>query len=95
MQLKRFIIILKGTIITCDRNTEFGMRVYILFFSSKTEEDILLYTFLRISLRKINILKKTKLDLRKLNEIDDMNAKKILLNLTNILKPTIEMPKKK
>ena len=35
-----------------------------------------LYTFLRISPRKINILKKTKLDPRELNEADDMNVKK-------------------
>ena len=53
-----------------------------------------LYTFLRISPRKINILKNSKLSLRELNKLDDMNAKKMLLNLANILKPTIEMPKK-
>ena len=57
-------------------------------------ENILLYTFLRISLRKISILKKTKLNLRELNEVDDMNVKKMQLNLTDILKFTIKMPKK-
>ena len=40
-------------------------------------EGIFLHTFLRISPRKINILKKTKLGSRELNEVDDMNVKKI------------------
>jgi len=57
-------------------------------------EGIVLYTFLRISPRKINILKNPKLGPRELNELNDMNVKKMLFNLTNILKPTIEMPKK-
>ena len=57
-------------------------------------EDILLYTFLRISSRKINILKKAKLGSRELSELNDMNIKKILLNLTNILKSTTKTPKK-
>ena len=56
-------------------------------------KGISLHTFLRISPRKINILKKTKLDPRELNEVDDMNVKKLLLNLTNILKSTTKMPK--
>jgi hypothetical protein len=69
------------------------MRVY----KGKIEvrnEDISLYIFLRISPRKINILKKTKLGLRELNELNDMNVKKVLLNLTNILKSTAKMSKK-
>ena len=69
------------------------MRVY----KGKIEvrnEGVSLYTFLRISPRKINILKKTKLDLRELNELNDMNVKKVLLNLTNILKSTAKMSKK-
>ena len=52
------------------------MRVY----KGKIEvrnEDISLYIFLRISPRKINILKKTKLGSRELNEINDMNVKKM------------------
>ena len=57
-------------------------------------EVISLYTFLRISPRKINILKKTKLGPRELNELDDMNVKKMLFNLTNILKSTTKMSKK-
>ena len=68
------------------------MRVY----KGKIEvrsEDIPFYTFLRISPRKINILKKTKLGPRELNKVDDMNAKKMLLNLTNILKSTTKMSK--
>ena len=40
------------------------------------ETDISLHTFLRISPRKINILKKIKLWPRELNEDDDMNVKK-------------------
>ena len=69
------------------------MRVY----KGKIEvrnASISLYTFLRISPRKINILKKTKLGLRELNELNDMNVKKVLLNLTNILKSTAKMSKK-
>ena len=69
------------------------MRVYRGKIEARNE-GIFLYTILRISPRKINILKKTKLTPRELNELDDMNAKKMLFNLTNILKPTIEMPKK-
>ena len=69
------------------------MRVY----KEKSEarnEGISLYTFFRISPRKINILKKTKLGSRELNELNDMSVKKMLFNLTNILKSTTEMPKK-
>ena len=57
-------------------------------------EGIFLYTFLRISPRKINILKKTKLGPRDLNEVDDLNINKMLFNLTNILKSTTKMSKK-
>ena len=58
-------------------------------------EGISLYTFLRISPRKINILKKTKLHRRELNKLNDANVKKkMLFNLYNILKTTIKMPKK-
>ena len=74
-------------------NSEFGMRVY----KGKIEagnEDISLYTFLRISPRKINILKKLKLGPRELNEADDMSVKKMLLNLTNFLKSTTKISKK-
>ena len=39
-------------------------------------EGISLYTFLRISPRKINILRKTKLGLRELNEVNYMNVEK-------------------
>ena len=75
-------------------NSEFGMRVYRGKIEARSE-GISFYTFLRISPRKINILKKTKLSPRELNELNDMNAKKKLFNLTNILKPIIEMPKKR
>ena len=57
-------------------------------------ESISLYTFLRISPRKINILEKAKLSPVELNRLYDMNAKKMLLNLTNILKPTTIISKK-
>ena len=63
------------------------MRIY----KGKIEagsEGILFHTFQRISPRKINILKKAKLGPRELNEADNMNAKKMLLNLKNILKST-------
>ena len=57
-------------------------------------EGVFLYTFLRISLRKINLLKKSKLGLRELNEVDEMTVKKMLLNLTDILKSITKMSKK-
>ena len=67
------------------------MRVYKGKIEARNE-GIPLYTFLRISPRKINILKKSKLGPRKLNEVDNMNVKKMLLNLRNILKSTV-LPK--
>ena len=66
-------------------DSEFGMRVYKGKMEARNE-SIFLYTFLRISPRKINILKNPKLGLRELNELNDMNVKRMLLNLTNILK---------
>ena len=69
------------------------MRVYKGKIKARNE-GIPLYTFLRISSRKINILKKTKLGPRELNELDNMNVEKMLLNLTNILKSTTKRPKK-
>ena len=74
-------------------NSEFGMRVYRGKIDTR-RESIFLYTFLRISPRKINILKKTKLGPRELNEVDEMNVKKALLNLTNTLKSATKMSKK-
>ena len=74
-------------------NSRFVMRVYRGEIEARSE-SIPLYTFLRISPRKINILKKNKLRPRDLNEVNDMNAKKLLLNLTNILKSTTKMSKK-
>ena len=69
------------------------MRVYKGKIETRNE-SISLYTFLRISPPKINIQKKTKLGLRELNEVDDMNVEKVLLNLTNILKSTTKRSKK-
>jgi hypothetical protein len=51
--------------------------------------------FFRISLRKINILKKTKMDLRDLIEFYNRNKKQLLLNLTNILKSATKKKSKK
>jgi len=51
------------------------MRVYKGKMDARNE-GIVLYTFLRISPRKINILKNPKLGPRELNELDDMNVKK-------------------
>ena len=56
-------------------NSESGIRVYTSFFEAKIE-GILFYTFLKISPRKINIFKKTKLVPRDLKEMDDMNVEK-------------------
>ena len=56
-------------------NSEFGMRV----FKGKIEarnESTFLYVFLRISPRKINILKKTKLGPKELIKVNDINVKK-------------------
>ena len=69
------------------------MRVYKGKIEARSE-GIFLYIFLGISPRKINILKKTKLGPRELNEVDGVNVKKALLNLTNILKSTTKSPKK-
>ena len=74
-------------------SSEFGTRVYRGKIEARSE-GISLHTFLRISLRKINILKKTKLDPRELNELDDVSVKKLLLNLANILKSTTKMSEK-
>ena len=74
-------------------NTEFGMRAYKGKIEGRNE-SIPLHTFLRISPQKINILKKTKLNSSELNELDDINVEKMLLNLTNILKSTKKMSKK-
>ena len=57
-------------------------------------ESISFYTFLRITPRKINISKKTKLGPREFNELGDMNVKKALLNLADILKSTTKVSKK-
>ena len=76
----------------------FKFRIYDEGIQGKFEarnENIYLYTLLRISPRKINILKKNKLGPRELKEVDDINVKKMLLNLTNVLKSTIKMSKKK
>ena len=70
------------------------MRVYKGKIEARNEK-ISLYILLRISPRKINILKKTKLVPRELNKVDDMNVNKMLLNLTNILKSTTKMSKKR
>ena len=69
------------------------MRVYKENIEARNE-DISLHTFLKISPRKINILKKTKLGPVEINKVNDMNVKKMLLNLTNILKSTTKMSKK-
>ena len=69
------------------------MRIYKGKIEARSE-GIPLYTFLRISPRKINIFKKTKMDPRELNKVDEMNIKKMLLNLTNILKFTTGKSKK-
>ena len=69
------------------------MRVYKGKLGGRSE-GISLHTFLKITPRKIYVLKKTKLGLRELNEVDDMNVKRVLLNLTNILKSTTKRSKK-
>ena len=74
-------------------NSEFWMRVYKGKLGGKSE-GIPLHTFLRISPRKIYVLKKTKLGSRELNEVNCMNVKKMPLNLMNVLKSTTKMSKK-
>ena len=70
------------------------MRVYKGKLGGRGE-GASLHTFLKITPRKIYVLKKTELGPRELNEINDMNVKKMLLNLTNVLKSTTKMSKKK
>ena len=70
------------------------MRVYKGKMEARSE-GISFYTFLRISPRKINIFKRAKLHPTELNELYNMNIKKILLDIMNILKSTIKMSKKK
>ena len=57
-------------------------------------ESILLYTFLKISSQKINILKRSKLGPIELNGIDDINVKKMVFNSANILWSTTKRSKK-
>ena len=75
-------------------NSEFGIRVYKGKLGGRSE-GIFLHTFLKITPRKIYVLKKTKLGPRELNEVNDMNVKKMSLNLTNILKSTTKRSKKR
>ena len=70
------------------------MRIYKGKIEARNE-SMSLYTFLRISPRKINILKKTKLSPRELNEVDEVSIQKMLLNLMSILKFTTKISKKK
>ena len=56
-------------------NSEFGMRVYKGKIKARSE-SIPLYTFLRISQREINVLKRTKLHMIELNKVCDINVKK-------------------
>ena len=56
-------------------NSEFGMRVYREKIKA-WNEDTFLYTFLAISPRKINILKRAKLHPTELNKRYDMNFEK-------------------
>ena len=51
------------------------MRVYKGKIGARNK-GISLHTFFRISPRKINILKKSKLGSRELNKVNDMNVKK-------------------
>ena len=69
------------------------MRVYKGKIEARNE-GVSLYIFLKISPRKINIFKKTKMGPRELNKVVDMNVKKMSLNLTHILESTTKMPKK-
>ena len=69
------------------------MRVYKGEIEAGSD-SISLNTFLGISPQKINILKRTKLGPRDLNELDGINVKRMLFNLTYILKLTTKMSKK-
>ena len=69
------------------------MRVYKGKFGGRSE-GIPMHTFLRVSSRKINILKIPKLGPRERNELNEMNVKKMLLNLTIFLKFTTKRSKK-
>ena len=64
-------------------NSEFGMRVHREKIEARSE-GISLSTFLIISLRKINILRRTKLYPIELHGIYEMHVKPMLLNIMNI-----------
>jgi hypothetical protein len=66
-------------------NSKFKTRVYWSFFEAKPK-FFFFFTFLRISLRKINILKRAKLHWTELSKIYGKNKKYWLLYLTGILK---------
>ena len=54
---------------------------------------VLFLDILKKSLRNINIVKRTKLSSTVLNKVSDLIVKKMLLDLTNILKSTTKVPK--
>ena len=75
-------------------NQKLETRVYWYFLGVKSR-IFFFYAFLRISLRKMYILKKTKTNLIELTEIYCRNNKLLPLNLTNILKSAPKKSQKK
>ena len=70
------------------------MRVYKGKIEARNE-GISLYTFLRISPRKINILKTPKLDPRELYEVNVMNVKKNTVQFNEYFETYYKNTKKK
>ena len=62
------------------------MRVYKEKIEARNE-DISLYTFLRISPRKNNILKRTKLGPVELNDFDDMKVAAATIQICEPITP--------
>ena len=74
-------------------SSEFGTRVYRGKIEARSE-GISLHTFLRISLRKISILKRIKMNLIDINELYDMNVKKIASQFNEYFKTYYRNAKK-
>ena len=78
--LDRFFIEKTGFLSTFFSNPKFEAMVYWSFLEAKSR-IFFFYAFSRISPRKINILKKSKMELTELIRLYNINKKQLLLNL--------------
>ena len=91
--LPTFFIEKTGFLLFSFSNPKFERRVYSSFWEAKSR-IFYFYTFSRTSRRKINIFKKTKMELTELIKLYKANKKQLLLVLINILKFTTKNVKK-